>query len=250
MIHSFLLIISLLATSVHTDKKTAVYDADLENSPVAVVQLFTSQGCSSRPPADVLLSQIKEDFNNENVVTLSYHVDYWNRLGWKDPYSDAMFSELQYQYNTAFGNRRVYTPQAIINGKEYYVGSRKQALYDAINKQLQTSSSNGLRIQSKDSGNDAVTFQYTIEGPLQDRTLHFSVALDQQTTAVKRGENRGEKLTNSNIVFVQKDLKPNSRKGEFTIQIPKKYQHTSNWVLTGYVQDPKMIIHAAHQIVL
>ena len=192
----------------------------------------------------------KEDFNNENVVTLSYHVDYWNRLGWKDPYSDAMFSELQYQYNTAFGNRRVYTPQAIINGKEYYVGSRKQALYDAINKQLQTSSSNGLRIQSKDSGNDAVTFQYTIEGPLQDRTLHFSVALDQQTTAVKRGENRGEKLTNSNIVFVQKDLKPNSRKGEFTIQIPKKYQHTSNWVLTGYVQDPKMIIHAAHQIVL
>ncbi len=248
MIHSFLLVISLLVANIYTVQKTEATDVSVENSSVAVIQLFTSQGCSSCPPADALLSQIKEDFNNENVVTLSYHVDYWNRLGWKDPYSNEMFSELQYQYNTAFGNRRVYTPQAIINGKEHYVGSRKQALYDAINQQLQTSSSNTLFIHPIDSKSDAVTFQYTIDGPLQDRTLYFSVALDQQTTAVKRGENRGEKLTNSNIVLVQKDLKPNSRKGEFTIKIPKKYQHTSNWVLTGYVQDPTMIIHAARQI--
>src|SRR5260221_5624951 len=99
---------------------------------VVVVELFTSEGCSSCPPADTLLKELSEQQKMEDVqiVALEEHVDYWNHLGWRDPYSAAEFSERQNDYSHIFGTDGVYTPQMIVAGQNEIVGSR--AAWEAI----------------------------------------------------------------------------------------------------------------------
>ena len=87
---------------------------------VAVLELFTSEGCSSCPPADDVLRDLAKD---SNVIALSFHVTYWNRLGWKDSFSQKIFDERQYAYGEKFQANGVYTPQAVINGTTEMVGS-------------------------------------------------------------------------------------------------------------------------------
>ena len=94
-----------------------------------VVELFTSEGCSSCPPADKLLTSAQSNFGNE-IIVLSYHVDYWDRLGWKDPFSKAIFSERQRMYSQKLNLSSVYTPQAIVNGQVQFVGSDKKLLWN------------------------------------------------------------------------------------------------------------------------
>ena len=96
---------------------------------VAVIELFTSQGCSSCPPADRLLSRLASDPRYAGkVIPLSFHVDYWNYIGWTDPFSSADFSQRQRAYaQRAFRSHRVYTPQVVVNGRDECVGSGENA---------------------------------------------------------------------------------------------------------------------------
>src|SRR6476619_4430550 len=89
----------------------------------AVVELFTSEGCSSCPPADNLLARIQKEDMDKQVYLLAYHVDYWDRQGWKDRFSDAAFTQHQQQYAEWLHLNSVYTPQMVVNGKEEFVGS-------------------------------------------------------------------------------------------------------------------------------
>ena len=109
--------------------------------PVAVVELFTSQGCSSCPPADALLRKIHEyaEENKLPVYVLSFHVDYWNRLGWTDPYSDPTYTQRQRAYARHFGTDRVYTPQMIVGGEREFVGSNGKQAGVALQESLQAS---------------------------------------------------------------------------------------------------------------
>ena len=93
--------------------------------PFAVVELFTSEGCSSCPPAEALLNQIhpRAAKSGQRIYTLAFHVDYWDRLGWKDPFSEAAYSQRQNSYANGFGEDRIYTPQMIVNGRGGFVGS-------------------------------------------------------------------------------------------------------------------------------
>jgi hypothetical protein len=105
--------------------------------PVAILaELFTSEGCSSCPPADDLLRRLVEEQPIQGVVIigLSEHVDYWDRLGWKDPFSSAAFSRRQEEYSQVFGDDRIYTPQMIIAGRDEMVGSEGARIHDAIVK--------------------------------------------------------------------------------------------------------------------
>ena len=99
--------------------------ATAEASPRAVVELFTSQGCSSCPPADELLAKLARD---PNVIALSLPVDYWDRLGWKDTLARHAFTERQMAYASVRGDGQVYTPQAVVNGREHAVGSERSAI--------------------------------------------------------------------------------------------------------------------------
>src|SRR5215467_1612925 len=97
--------------------------------PRAVVELFTSQGCSSCPPADKLLGELAKD---PNVIALSLPIDYWDYLGWKDTLADKRFTARQKAYSHMRGDREVYTPQVVINGKVHAVGSDRAGIEEAI----------------------------------------------------------------------------------------------------------------------
>lgn len=104
-------------------------------TPVPVlVELFTSEGCSSCPPADTLLTRLatEKTIGNAEVVTLAFHVDYWNRLGWTDRFSSAAFTERQNRYATAWKSDRIYTPQAVVDGRVEFVGTDATRALDAF----------------------------------------------------------------------------------------------------------------------
>ena len=100
-----------------------------KNLSPSVVELFTSEGCSSCPSAEKLVAVAQNEFG-DNTIVLSYHVDYWDRLGWKDSFSKRAYSDRQRQYAEHLNLQSVYTPQAIVNGKTEFVGSNKTALWE------------------------------------------------------------------------------------------------------------------------
>ena len=119
-----------------TPNSTNTVLAEGNFEPIAVIELFTSQGCSSCPPADKLLAKTIKNNSGKMVFALSFHVDYWNRLGWVDPFSKAQFSTLQNNYSTALHTNGPYTPQMIVNGKKEFVGSDDEALGNALQNAL------------------------------------------------------------------------------------------------------------------
>ncbi|HSJ39938.1 MAG TPA: DUF1223 domain-containing protein, partial [Xanthobacteraceae bacterium] len=99
--------------------------------PRAVLELFTSQGCSSCPPADKILGELAQD---PSVIALSMPIDYWDDLGWKDTLADARFSARQRAYSRMRGDREVYTPQVVVNGTVHVIGSDRESIEIAIDK--------------------------------------------------------------------------------------------------------------------
>ena len=101
----------------------------IASPPRAVVELFTSQGCSSCPPADAIVGRLS---SNPAVLVLSFHVNYWDDLGWKDPFSSVLSTDRQYAYARALNERSVFTPQLIVNGTQSLVGSQEGAIQMAV----------------------------------------------------------------------------------------------------------------------
>ncbi len=162
--------------------------------PVAVVELFTSQGCSSCPPADHLLGKIAAEAaeQNQRIYALSFHVDYWNYLGWRDPYSDAAFSDRQRRYASAFHSSRIYTPQMIVNGKDEFVGSNRREAKTTIQNALKISTKAEIKLtkEKPDSEND-IRLSYSLSGETQNAVLRFALVEKNVKTDVSRGENGG-----------------------------------------------------------
>jgi len=170
-----------------------------------MIQLFTSQGCSSCPPADRLAEAVKKEYRDQNVYILSYHVDYWNRLGWKDPFSKKEFTQLQYKYADQFQSRSVYTPQIVVNGKEHFVGSDGYKLRNRIQSYLKKDSQNKITVESKKKGKD-IHFTIHVSGDTKNRHLKLTSLLNNSITKVTRGENSNRTLSNSNIVLGETQL--------------------------------------------
>lgn len=170
---------------------------------VAVIELFTSQGCSSCPPADALLSRLdSEPALRGRVFPLSFHVDYWNHIGWSDPFSAREWSERQQDYSRSLRGD-VYTPQLVVNGARGMVGSSERAVREAIASAIAEASSARLMLSalSTPSGSIAIDVKGTQS---TDATLEVWVALveDGLVTKVGRGENGGLTLRNDNVVRV------------------------------------------------
>jgi hypothetical protein len=159
--------------------------------------LFTSQGCSSCPPADRLLGVYA---NREDIAALSFHVDYWNKLGWKDPFSAHAFSERQENYAASFGSGGVYTPQLVINGEKEMVGSDEDKIAATIKQlQKQPSSSHIIIDEIKVNASKAVV-TYSLKGGFNNSVVNVALVQNKISTSIKAGENRGVTLTNYNVV--------------------------------------------------
>ena len=172
-----------------------------DTGAVAVVELFTSEGCSSCPPADRLLRTIVEESRTQNrpVYALSFHVDYWNRLGWTDPYSDAAYSQRQRQYSHAIGVD-TYTPQIVVNGREAMVGSRSRTVRRSIQEALSDPAQVNVAI-AVDSTTAPLRIGYRLGGRVPtDADLRLAVVERGLSQDVKRGENAGRTLRHANVV--------------------------------------------------
>lgn len=174
---------------------------------VVVVELFTSEGCSSCPPADALLKELSEQQSVEGaqVVALEEHVDYWNHLGWRDPYSAGEFSQRQSDYAQVFGSDGVYTPQMIVDGQHEFVGSRSQAARATIQKAANQPKAEILLVTSTNSSPDQPAFDVQVKSlagvPAHGETeLWAAVTEKGLQTDVKAGENSGETLKHAAVV--------------------------------------------------
>jgi hypothetical protein len=158
------------------------------------VELFTSQGCSSCPPADAFLSELRA---LPHVVALSYHVDYWDYLGWRDTLGSAEFSQRQYDYARSRGDMNVYTPQMIVNGRQHFVGSSKAAVLDAIQVALADPPGVGMAI-AESSGDFVVSIGALENAP--SSTLWLMPIMPETSVKILRGEIAGREIAYHNIV--------------------------------------------------
>jgi hypothetical protein len=184
---------SLMALSAATAFAAPVWAA--AKRPV-IVELFTSQGCSSCPPADALLQKLKE---KNGIIALSYHVDYWDYLGWRDTLGSADFSQRQYDYAKSRGDMDVYTPQTIVDGGPHCVGSRQSDVADAIAKAQGKAPAQWVDLAMSDTKKD-ITIDIPAGAAIGEATLWVMAVMDSATVAIKKGENAGSSVVYKNVV--------------------------------------------------
>lgn len=172
--------------------------APAESPKLTVVELFTSQGCSSCPPADALLGELAQ---RPDIVALSEHVDYWDYMGWRDPFASPHFTQRQRDYGRTLGVKLLYTPQIVVQGRHQAPGNDRDAVLSmiaqsapaaAVDVQASPGDGGGMEIRLGDSSGDLPG-----AGPA---TIWLVTYQPRQATDVKRGENRGQQLINHNIV--------------------------------------------------
>ncbi|HEV7719191.1 MAG TPA: DUF1223 domain-containing protein [Arsenicitalea sp.] len=170
---------------------------ETKSGPKAVLELFTSEGCSSCPPADALLKTLG---TRPDVIALAYHVDYWDYIGWTDTFGSQTYSDRQRAYSTAWGGNHIYTPQMVVNGSKGVVGSRENDVRAALGTaQLP------LPVALVASDN---MLEVNIDGRagLPEATVWLVTYIEKAQVAVERGENSGKKIDYSNVVTGQQVL--------------------------------------------
>lgn len=175
-------------------KKNAEHMAD---NGFAVVELFTSEGCSSCPPADEAMIRLSKEFP-EHVYFLAYHVDYWDYIGWKDQFSNADYTNRQNKYAEVFKLNSIYTPQVIINGEKEFVGSREDQIRMDIEEVLKKDGLSDIALSAKKTG-ETVSVTYKLNNAGKN-LLNIALVQVKASTDVKRGENKGHVLNHINIV--------------------------------------------------
>lgn len=166
-----------------------------QSNDAVVVELFTSQGCSSCPTADALMTELSKD---QRLLPLSLHVDYWDYLGWKDKFASPQFTQRQKAYAHHAHDKMVYTPQAIVQGKHRLIGNRAAELGAAVEKQLSQPAAG--RVQLIRDG-DMLSIEAApiggVQGPIRVQLVRYSPT---ETVQIERGENSGKAITYTNVV--------------------------------------------------
>lgn len=236
----FIALISLGFTGLLTEAFITIKNKDISKPDAAVkgfavVELFTSEGCSSCPPADALVAKVQKEGAGQLVYILAFHVDYWNRLGWKDVFSSHEYSSRQYQYSKWLKSE-VYTPQVIVNGRTEFVGSDEKSLRNAIKTGLEKPAKTELSLNNIKVEGDKASVQYHAAGA---DNLNLLIALIEKnaTTRVQSGENGGRTLSHVQIVTQLKTiaLKSNAS-GTESIALPHGFD-PQKFELIGFVQN-------------
>jgi len=187
----------------------------------AVIELFTSEGCSSCPPADELISRVQKESNGKPVYILAFHVDYWNRLGWKDQFSSGAYSQRQNLYANWL-NASLYTPQAVVNGATEFVGSDEGRLRSALSSALNKGGKGTLSLSHAVLDHDKVNVNYHIDGAPAGTSLLVALVQKNAVSKVLRGENGGRTLSHVQIVRDLETVSINSKRdGSTALSAPE-----------------------------
>jgi hypothetical protein len=200
----------------------APINASAPREPV-LVELFTSEGCSSCPPADALLARLDatQFVAGVEAIVLSEHVTYWNQLGWRDPFSSDAMTERQNHYAQQFGLSSVYTPQAVVDGSQDVLGSDPAALGRAL---ARAGKRNKVQLEIKDMTREGSTLHFTVHADSATHaTLMAALADDATQSSVGRGENAGRTLRHVAVVRQIKEIGGNATDGSpLTITIGER----------------------------
>lgn len=234
---SFSLIISAFTCADSSQQKNAVNN-NISNG-FAVVELFTSEGCSSCPPADNAVAKLLKEYNN-NVYVLGYHVDYWDNLGWKDAFSNTAYTQRQRNYARIFKSGSVYTPQVVVNGEEQFVGSDENKLHASINKDLKEEPQQKLSVTAK-ANNNIIDVSYQTNS-----TNNLNIALIQLSaeTKVQHGENHGATLHHVNIVRNMQTIQLKNNSGNVSFNLPAGLS-ANDCEIIAFTQNANMKITSA-----
>lgn len=171
----------------------AAHAQDGPSGPV-VVELFTSQGCSSCPPADAMMRDLA---HRDGVIALAFHVDYWDYIGWRDSFGSAANTDRQTAYARAAQSTTVYTPQFIVGGVDHVIGARGMELVDRIEAHAQDDS--GVRVDAvRTDGTVEIRAEAASAGPMIVQLVRYAPS---QTVAIESGENAGLTLEYANVVM-------------------------------------------------
>jgi hypothetical protein len=214
-----------------------------QGSPV-IVELFTSQGCSSCPSADRLLSKLGKD---PRVIPLAFHVDYWNYIGWRDPFSSKAWSQRQEGYARAFRSNRIYTPQLVVSGRSQVVGSDESGVRRQIAEALAAEPAGRVTVSAQPSPDGRLKIKAgaklvrAADGPLDLWVAVYETGL---TTQVGAGENASRTLANDFVVRrLEKALTLPGTAGsadtrEVVLGVDKRWNRDRLGV-AAFLQDPK-----------
>ena len=201
----------------------AATDAQSGSRQPVLVELFTSEGCSSCPPADILLAKLDElqPIPGAKLIVLSEHVTYWDHEGWRDPYSLASVTDRQKWYEDKFGLSDVYTPQMVVDGTVQMTGTDVDKLESAL-KATAAVPKEEITISDAAMTGDEVKFSVHDPDATTDKSKQMLVAAlaeDETETSVKSGENAGKTLRNMAVVRVLKEIRSGTE-GELTLKMP------------------------------
>ncbi|UQB69579.1 DUF1223 domain-containing protein [Epilithonimonas zeae] len=221
-----------------TDKaEETLQNSTSNNNGFAVLELFTSEGCSSCPPADQLMGEIEKQYKDQPVYILAYHVDYWNNLGWKDKFSSVENSKRQQQYAQTLRSQ-VYTPQLIVNGKKEFIGSDRDAVENAIQTALLNDNNAKIDLSAKVSEKE-INVNFKVQENNPQNKLLITLVEKKSSTNVQKGENEGRHLIHWQIVHQQNQISlKNYPEGTTTFKLPANF-NTNDWEIIGMIQNVK-----------
>lgn len=215
-------------------------------SSAVLVELFTSEGCSSCPPADSLLEQLdQQKIAGVQVIPLSEHVDYWDHEGWKDPYSSSSFTDRQRMYQRRFRLAEVYTPQIVVDGVTQCLGSDRQQVVAAIEDARKRQKT--LVRMSAVSANNSTLAAHVEADPLAESgqwhkaNLYLVVALNHAKDQVRSGENKGRDISNVAVVQSFQSIGGVEKGKGFSRDVRVKLKSATdpaNLRVIAFVQDP------------
>ena len=203
-----------------------------------LLELFTSEGCSSCPPADRLLERLdrSQSVVGARIIVLSEHVDYWNRLGWTDPFSSALFTRRQQDY-VARLHQDAYTPQLVVDGRKEMVGSDERAIRDAV-LEAETQPKVPIEMKAQRVGTDA-DLEVEAHGASRGAGVYIALAQDYAQSQVTRGENAGHNLSHVAVVRSLLLAGKTDQRGAFAkhLTVPLSDTNTRTWRVVVFLQD-------------
>jgi hypothetical protein len=192
-------------------------------SGFVLLELFTSEGCSSCPAADEVIARLAHE-NRRNVFILGFHVDYWNNLGWRDGFSQASYSHRQQEYGSVFHLSSIYTPQLIVNGRFQQVGSDERRLRNTLEEELKSSEGESIEANAGPGPAGAIKVSYRLSHR-PNELLRIALVQLYAESSVTSGENRGRHLQHVDLVRDFQSVDPGNEgngSGSVLLKLPDK----------------------------